>query len=183
MWGSPGKSPGVGCRDVSPIEGVCFLGCTWGKRPAKSLGTRTWRALNALLSPSASPEGSGEPQKIAKQGTRSEPAGVWVHDQAGTHGTVQMNKNVVTIYYGTVNHLRVWCNVTFCCIFVFRVHSGAYPGSHQCTKLTGQDMGLKMFIQFPISTILTSLLTLATFSSEQVARFSRCSSKKMESSA
>ena len=40
-------------------------------------GTRTWRALNALLSPSASPEGSGEPQKIAKQGTRSEPAGVW----------------------------------------------------------------------------------------------------------
>lgn len=39
-----------------------------GKRPAESRGTRTWRALNALLSPAASPEGSGEPQKIVEQG-------------------------------------------------------------------------------------------------------------------
>lgn len=38
-----------------------------GERPAKSLGTRTRRALNAL-SPSASPEGSGEPQKTVEQG-------------------------------------------------------------------------------------------------------------------
>ena len=33
LWDSPGKSPGVGCRDVSPIEGVCFLGCTWVCEP------------------------------------------------------------------------------------------------------------------------------------------------------
>ena len=51
-----------------------------GKRPAKSLGTRTWRALNALLSPAASPEGSGEPWK------ECEYEQLWDHIQDGPEG-------------------------------------------------------------------------------------------------
>ena len=57
--------------------------------------------------------------------------------------------------------------------------------SHRVTKTQLSDFHFHFRCLY-ISTILTSLLTLATsatFSSEQVARFSKCSRKKMDSSA